>query len=89
MRAEKICKLLSQINSAGLVIGNSKRQNRFRGFKIQKSDDVFAGANINPDKQSRKKIRLLHKKYTTFPAKSWMGRKGITLILNVDRTLAN
>ena len=66
MRTEKICKILSQINSTGLVIGNSKRQNQLSGFKIKKSDDVFAGANINPDKQSGKKTRLLHKNTPPF-----------------------
>ena len=61
-----ICEPIGKFHCAGLIIADRKALKRLLGFKIQECDNVVAGADVNPDKKSRKKIRLLQSKPPPF-----------------------
>ena len=61
-----ICKPISKFHCAVLIIADREALKRLLGFKIQERDNVAAGADVNPDKKSRKKIRLLQSKPPPF-----------------------
>ena len=60
------CNLLGKFHRAGTVVGDRERLERFLGFEVQERDDVAAGADVDPDKESREKIRLLQKESPPF-----------------------
>ena len=64
--AQVRCDPVGKFHRAGLIIADSKVLKWLLRFKIQESDNVAAGADVNPDKKSRKKIRLLQSKSPPF-----------------------
>ena len=59
--AEEIQEILRHLHCAGLIVRYGECVKRLLRFKIQKGDDIASGADIDPDEESRKKIRLLQK----------------------------
>ena len=67
--------LSAMVEAPGWLLGTENEAKGFVRLKVKEADNVFSGTNINPDKQSRKKIRILHREITTFPGRSRKDRK--------------
>ena len=61
--AQVRCDPVGKFHRAGLIIADREALKRLLGFKIQERDNVAAGADVNPDKKSRKKIHFLQRNH--------------------------